>query len=81
MYGCIGSARARTGCVKLDRSKACKLEVSPSDLSFVDSRSHPKLAYFQGSVRVAEAIRRDCDNQRDKIDSLDVGEDEDCGCC
>ena len=34
----------------------------------------------KGSVRVAEAIRRDYDKARDKVNILNEGEDEDCGC-
>mmetsp|Transcript_17435 Transcript_17435/g.28317 ORF Transcript_17435/g.28317 Transcript_17435/m.28317 type:complete len:602 (+) Transcript_17435:84-1889(+) len=62
-------ARERIWCM----GALAALELGPDALNLIGAR--------HGSVRVAEAIRRDCDNQRDKIDSLDVGEDEDCGCC
>lgn len=56
--------------------------VLPNDSSFFQSllSSSSVLLFSQGSVRVAEAIRRDFDDQRNK-DVSTGEEDDDCSCC
>jgi hypothetical protein len=84
VHGCIGSSGIGARRVELDRGKTCKsktifIVISANASACMRSLTGSLcLIYFKGSVRVAEAIRRDYANIRDRIDSLD--EEGDCGC-
>ena len=84
VHGCIVSSGIRARRDELDRGETCKSKTILIVISTIASACmcslnlEPLSICFKGSVRVAEAIRQDYANMRDRNDSLK--EDGDCGC-